>query len=153
MGYFQAAYGLAILCATYIIGAMGTDLLPRLSAATSEPETMCRLVNEQTQVALLLGLPGIVATIVAAPLVVPLIYARDFGPAVPVLQLMVVGVMGRLVAFPVSFILVAKKKARIMIGAEVLALIVQASVVWACLPVLGVQAASVASIMVYVVHA
>jgi PST family polysaccharide transporter len=152
VGYFQAAYGLAILCSTYIIGAMGTDLLPRLSAATSEPATMCRLVNEQTQVALLLGLPGIVGTIVAAPYVIPLLYASDFGPAVPVLQLMTVSVFGRLLAFPVGFILVAKKCVRITIGAEILALIVQLLVVWICMPVFGVQAASLASIAVYAIH-
>jgi PST family polysaccharide transporter len=57
-GIFQSAYALSGMYANYVLGAMGTDYLPRVSAVINDDEATFRLVNEQTAVALLLGLPG-----------------------------------------------------------------------------------------------
>ena len=151
-GLFQSAYSLSGMYAGYILGAMGTDFLPRLSAVAGDDREINRLVNEQTTVALLLGLPGVVATIALAPVIIPVFYSRQFGDSVPLLQLMAVGVFGRLVSWPLSFAVIAKGATRQSLTGELIAHACHLIVVLAAIPFLGVQATGLASIVVYVVY-
>jgi PST family polysaccharide transporter len=151
VGYFQSAFGLSGMYAGYILGAMGTDFLPRLSAVSSDHDTVNQLVNEQTEVALLLGLPGVLGTILFAPLIIPFFYSAEFAAAVPVLQLMSVGVFGRLVSWPMSFVVIAKNEMRLSLIAESLSNAVHLAVVVVSLRWLGVAGTGWASILSYVV--
>lgn len=151
VGYFQSAFGLSGMYAGYILGAMGTDFLPRLSAVSSDHDTVNQLVNEQTEVALLLGLPGVLGTILFAPLIIPFFYSAEFAAAVPVLQLMSVGVFGRLVSWPMSFVVIAKNEMRLSLIAESLSNAVHLAVVVVSLRWIGVAGTGWASILSYVV--
>ncbi len=84
-GYYQAAWTLGGLYVGFILQAMGADFYPRLTAV-AEDNAMCnRLVNEQTQISLLLAGPGVIATLTFASVVIALFYSAKFGPAVEVL--------------------------------------------------------------------
>jgi len=146
-GIYQSAYGLSGMYAQYILGAMGTDYLPRVSAVISDARATFRMVNEQTAVALLLGLPGVLGTIVMAPLLIPFFYSREFGEAVPVLQLMAVGVYGRLLAWPMGFVLISRNEARACLLLEMLYNVTQVVTLWLALPLLGMRATGVALIV------
>lgn len=150
LGFFQAAEGLSGLYAGYILGAMGTDFLPRLSAAVSDSSTVNRLVNEQTVVALLIGIPGVVGTICFAPLMMPVFYASNFGPAAELLKWLAVGVFGRLISWPLSFLLMAKGDSRFL-WTNVIATLAQLLALWAGLPRLGLNACGYATILSFAV--
>lgn len=152
VGMFQAASALSMLYASYVLSAMGTDFLPRLTAVAGDSAQINRLVNEQTVVAMLLGIPGIVATIVLARLVIPLFYTSEFGPAIQLLQLMAVGVFGRLVSWPIGFVLIAKMHVRFNVIAELLSHINFFVVLLIGIPLIGLHASGVAPIVVYVIH-
>lgn len=152
-GLFQAAFGLSGMCATYILGAMGTDLLPRLSSAASDHALMTRLINDQTKVGMLLGLPGVVITMVAAPLAVPLLYSKEFMPAVPLLQLMAISVLGRILTFPLGFALIAKGASRQMLVSEISVNSLHVILLYLLLPRIGLLAAGWASIAIYAFYA
>ena len=149
VGVFQSALSLSGMYAGYILGAMGTDFLPRLSAVTSEPETMNRLVNEQTRVALLLGLPGIAVTITLAPLIIPLFYSQQFSGAVPVLQWMAMGVFGRLVSWPLGFVLIAMGRMREGALADIFGHVINLAVTALLFSWFGVVATGLAAIAMY----
>jgi enterobacterial common antigen flippase len=150
VGMFQSASGLSTLFASYILGAMGTDFLPRLSSASHDHPLMNRMINDQTHVALLLGLPGVVVTIVFAPLIVPLFYSSAFEAAVPVVQLLSIGVFGRLLVFPLGFALIAKNAVAASLSNEVFCHIINLSVTYFLLPIWGVRAAGFGSVAVYI---
>jgi len=150
VGMFQSASALSTLFASYILGAMGTDFLPRLSGASHDHPLMNRMINDQTHVALLLGLPGVVATIALAPLIVPLFYSSAFDAAVPVVQLLSIGVFGRLLVFPLGFALIAKNAVAASLGNEVFCHLLNLGVTYLLLPMFGVRAAGFASVAVYV---
>ena len=151
VGTFQAAQGLSAMYATYILGAMSADFLPRLTATMHDRVQANRVINDQTVIALLLGLPGVLATIVFAPWVIPFFYSSQFSETVPVLQVMAVGVFGRLLAWPLGMALMAVNAKRKWIAGEVVCNAVQLAVAWALLPSLGVMATSVATIAVSLV--
>jgi len=64
----------------FVLGAMATDYYPRLTAAISDTATATRLVNEQTEVALLLCAPVLLAMLGLAPWVIHLLYSAEFAP-------------------------------------------------------------------------
>ncbi len=68
LGHFQAAWSIGMTYLGFILGAMGTDYFPRLTASIHEKTTATRLVNEQTEVALLLIAPILIALLGCAPM-------------------------------------------------------------------------------------
>ena len=58
-GLYQAAWALGGLYAGFVLQAMGTDFYPRLTAVADDDAECNRLINEQTQVSILLAGPGL----------------------------------------------------------------------------------------------
>ncbi len=151
-GLYQAAWSLGGLYAGFILQAMGTDFYPRLTAV-SENNTECnRLVNEQTEVSILLAGPGLIATLTLAPAVMALFYSTEFQGAVDILRWICLGMMLRIVAWPIGFVILAKGAKAIFFWSEVAASIVQVGLAWLCVPVFGATGAGLAFFGLYVWH-
>ena len=103
-GIYQAAWALSGLFGTFIIKAMGTDFYPRLTAVCNNTEEINRLVSEQIHVGVMLALPGIVATVSFASLIVQLFYSEQFLFAANLLPWFVFGFFGMIVMFPMGMI-------------------------------------------------
>lgn len=107
-GMYAAAWMLSGLFAGFILGAMGTDFLPRLTAAQADHRRMQQLVNEQTEVGIFLALPGLMGTLALAPWVITAFYSKQFLPAADLLPWFVLGVFGQLITWPLGYTLMAK---------------------------------------------
>jgi PST family polysaccharide transporter len=107
-GYYQAAWALSGMFAGFVMSAMGTDFYPRLTALNDDPEAAVRAVNDQTEVGVYLVLPGLLATLSFAPEVLELFYSEKFKPAAELIPFLALGVLGRVVSFPMGFIQLAK---------------------------------------------
>jgi enterobacterial common antigen flippase len=151
-GFYQAAWALGGLYAGFILQAMGTDFYPRLTAVSSDNAACNRLVNEQAQVSMLLAGPGLIATLTAAPLVMTLFYSREFLPAVDLARWICLGMMLRIIAWPMGFIVLAKGASRIFFWTEVAATIVHVGLAWLLVPLIGVSGAGIAFCGLYVWH-
>jgi antigen flippase len=119
VGLYAAAWGISGLFANFILGAMGADYFPRLSAVASDRTALNRLVNEQTEIGILLALPGLAATIGFAPLVIQLFYTKDFAGATPVLLWFSIGIFGRVTSWPIGFLLLARRDAALYVTSEI----------------------------------
>ncbi|MES2995304.1 MAG: O-antigen translocase [Verrucomicrobiota bacterium] len=111
-GIFQSAWGISGMFAGFILAAMGTDFYPRLSAASNDHALMNRLVNEQTEVGILLALPGLLGTMVFAPLVMKIFYSTKFLGGAELLPWFVLGVFFKIISWPLGFIQLAKGENR-----------------------------------------
>lgn len=107
-GIYSAAWMLSGLFAGFVLGAMGTDFYPRLTAVQSDHGKVSRLVNEQTEIGILLALPGLLGTFALAPLVIQIFYSAEFLPAAQLLPWFVLGVFGQVITWPLGYILMAK---------------------------------------------
>ncbi|MGC1863482.1 MAG: O-antigen translocase [Methylocystis sp.] len=103
-GIYQAAWALSGIFANFVLSAMGTDFYPRLTAAIHDKSLAVRAVNEQTEIGILLALPGLLAALVFAPLAIKLLYTQQFLPAADLLPWMALGVFGRVVSWPMGFV-------------------------------------------------
>ena len=111
-GIYQAAWGISGMFAGFILGAMGADFYPRLTAVAHDNEQVNQIVNEQTEIGILLALPGLLATLAFAPWMMRLFYTAKFLPGAELLPWFVVGIFGRIVSWPMGFILLAKAASR-----------------------------------------
>lgn len=152
VGHFQASWSIGMTYLTFVLGAMGTDFYPRLTAAILDATTAARLVNEQTEVALLLCAPVLLAMLGLAPWVIHLLYSADFGPAVDILRWQLIGDILKVISWPLGYVLLAAGAGRTFILAESLGMGTFVFCTLALLPEIGVTATGVAFLALYVVY-
>ena len=107
LGIYQAAFAISGYVVNFVLGAMGADFYPRLAGVSGNHEEMVRLVNEQTEIGLLLAAPVVVAMLGLAPLLITLLYSAEFGSAVGLLRWFVMGCFLRVISFPMGFVQMA----------------------------------------------
>ncbi|PDT17897.1 hypothetical protein CO670_05625 [Rhizobium sp. J15] len=151
-GLYQAAWALGGLYAGFILQAMGTDFYPRLTATADNNAECNRLVNEQAEISMLLAGPGLIATLTLAPLVMSLFYSAEFHGAVELLRWICLGMMLRIVAWPMGFIVLAKGAQAIFFWTEVAATLVHVGLAWLFVSKFGTTGAGTAFFGLYVWH-
>jgi PST family polysaccharide transporter len=151
-GLYQAAWTIGGLYASFILQAMGADFYPRLTAICHDNDACNRLVNEQVQVSILLAGPGVLATLTLAPLVLGVLYSSEFVPAVELLRWICVGMLLRIVAWPLGYIIVARAANKAFFWTEVAATLVHVGVAWILVPRLGLVGAGLAFFGLYLWH-
>lgn len=152
-GLYQSAWALGGLYVGFILQAMGADFYPRLTAVSTDDDECNRLVNEQAQISLLLAGPGVIATLTFAPIVVTLFYSAEFSSAVDLLRWVCLGMMLRVIAWPMGFIVVAKGAQAIFFWTEVAAALVHVGLAWLLVRTIGLDGAGMAFFGLYVWHA
>lgn len=151
-GFYQSAWALGGMYVGIILQAMGADFFPRLTAVARDNRECNRLVNEQAEVSLLLAGPGVLATLTFAPLVIQLFYSARFGPAVDVLRWICLGMMLRVVSWPMGFILLAKGARHPFFWSELGSSLIQIGLVWICVLRFGLNGTGIAFAASYVIY-
>ena len=151
-GFYQAAWVLGGLYAGVILNAMGADFYPRLTAVAHNNPECNRLVNEQAEVGLLLAAPGIVGTLVFAPIVIELFYSAKFGPAVGILRWICMGMIIRVVSWPMGFVILAKGAGTIFFWAELLNQGLLVVLTWMSVVAFGLSGTGIGFFAMYVVN-
>lgn len=117
-GYFQAAWVITMTYMGFVLSAMATDYLPRLTEAIHDHDQAKRLVNEQTEMALLLAAPVLLAMLTLAPWVIELLYSKSFAPAAEILRWQVMGDIFKVIGWPMGFIVLAKGRGDLFIATQ-----------------------------------
>jgi len=152
VGLYQAAATLSSLYIGVVLGAMAMDFYPRLTAVANDNQTCNRLVNEQTEVGLLVATPGILATLAFAPYVIHLFYSAQFIPAYEVLRWQILGIFLRVVSWPLGFMLLAKGKGRVFFWTEFIANGIHLILIWIGLSLFGLVGTGMAFFLLYVTY-
>jgi PST family polysaccharide transporter len=132
VGIYAATSALSTFYVGFVLQAMGTDLVPRLTAAIHEHSHLNRLVNEQTEMGVLIAVPGVLATLTFAPWVMQLLYSSEFVSGAGVARWQILGVFLRVVSWPLGYVLIAKGEGLFFCMTELLAGIVGVALVYVC---------------------
>lgn len=108
VGYFQASWSISNVYLLSVLNAMAADFFPRLSAVNKEKEKVNKLVNEQTEIALLIGGPIIVCMFTFSSLIIKILYSAEFVESIFLLNYFVIGSFFKLLSWPICIILGAK---------------------------------------------
>jgi PST family polysaccharide transporter len=142
-GLYQAAWALGGLYIGFIVNAMGADFYPRLTGVANDHVECNRLVNEQAEVGFLLAVPGVVGTLVLAPLIISAFYSIKFVPAIEVLRWITLGMGIRVVSWPIGYFLIAKGERAIFFWMEVGTYSLLVLLVWLGVHFLGLKGAGI----------
>ena len=151
-GLYQAAWVVGGLYVGFILQAMGSDFYPRLTGVAKDSAECNRIVNEQAHVSLLLAGPGVIGTLTLAPLVIVAFYSAKFSGAVEALRWVCLGMVLRIVAWPMGFIILARNLQKIFFWTEVAATVVHVGLAWLLTLRFGVAGATMAFFGLYVWH-
>lgn len=150
VGIYQAAFSLSGVLVGFVLGAMGADYYPRLTAVASDNVKVHQMVNEQSQISILLSLPGLAVMMIFAPLVINIFYAEPFATAVPVLRWCILGVLGRVFSWPMGFVLLAKGKGKVFFVTELFGSVLHLVGVYFFTQIWGLVGAGIAFMFLYV---
>ena len=153
LGLFQAAWTVSMTYLGLVLQAMSVDFYPRLSEAIGDRSNAARIVNEQTEVALLLAGPLIVAAIGLAPWALHLLYAEEFRGAADLLRLQMLGDVLKVSSWPLGFALLAARRNFAYLAVEITGWLVFGGTIWLLLPAMGLEAAGAAFVLMYAVYA
>lgn len=153
VGLYQAAWLLGGYFVGFIVQAMGADFYPRLTAAAKDNAECNRLVNEQTEVGLLLAGPGLLGTIVFAPLAIQIAKSSAFLPAVELLRWISLGMLLRVIAWPMGFVMLAKNAQRIFFVSELASNLIYLGLVWCLVQWLKLNGVGIAFALFYALYA
>ena len=151
-GVYQAAWALSSVFASFVLSAMAADFYPRLTAAIHDRKQATLIVNEQTEIGVLLALPGLLGALAFAPLVIKLLYTSQFMPAADLLPWMALGVFGQVVSWPLGFVQAASGAARWFVATETIFSSVWALLVYVMVQYSGIVGAGYAFAAVYALY-
>lgn len=148
-GYFQAAWSISMIYIGFVLNAMAADYFPRLTKIINDHERAGELVNQQTEMALLLAGPVLLGMLTMAPWVVQLLYAESFAPASELLRWQILGDILKILTWPMGFIVLAKGRGGIFILTQLSWNAVYLLCLWLGLEQIGLLAAGVGFFIAY----
>jgi PST family polysaccharide transporter len=152
LGEFHASWALASVYLFLVLQAMSADFYPRLSESIADKNAFNRLINEQTEVALLLGGPIILAALVAAPLVIVIFYGGAFVDAASMFRWQLAGDVLKIASWPFSFGILAHSKRGSYFACEAIAWTLFAILSALLLPRMGLAGVGAAYAGMYVAY-
>lgn len=150
VGLYSAAFALSGMFVSFVLGAMGADYYPRLTGVAPDKDAMTRMVNEQTEIGLLLALPGLLATLALAPWILQIFYSGEFLGAVELLQWFILGCMGRVISWPLGYVMLALGKGRWFLLTETSFNLVHVALIALGLQLFGIEGVAIAFFVAYV---
>lgn len=120
VGYFQASWAISMTYIGFVLGAMGADYYPNLTQIIKEPRESNLLVNNQTEVAIYLSAPILLAVVTFSPFVINLLYSSEFYESADILKWQVMGNVLKIICWPIGFIILAKGKGKAFFCTELL---------------------------------
>ncbi|GGK25594.1 O-antigen translocase [Yeosuana aromativorans] len=115
VGFYTAGFLIINAYIGMVFNAMGTDYFPRLSVINKNNILINKEVNEQADVAILLITPIIAVFLTFAPLIIRILYTKEFLVILGMVTFGVLGNLFRAVSFSLGYILIAKGDSRVFI--------------------------------------
>ena len=152
VGLLAAAFSLSALVVNFILGAMASDYYPSLASLSEQPEEMVELVNKQTEIGLIMAMPGLLGVLAFAEIIVNVTYSNAFLPAVVLLRWFSVGSILRVISWPMTFVMMAVGATRLYALTQTLFNLAHILLIWLFLELYGLKGVAVAFLVAYLVQ-
>jgi antigen flippase len=120
VGYFQSVWTISTLYIGILLNAMLADYFPSLSQIQHDNIASNKLVNEQLEITMLLGVPMLMGMIVFAPLALNILYSSSFVAAIPILRWQMMASFFTFIGWPLGVIYLSKNSGWFAIISETL---------------------------------
>lgn len=120
VGLYTAGFTLLNSYVGLIFSAMATDYFPRLSARPNDDVYCATTINEQATISFLLLTPIITIFMIFCPLILNILYTKDFISIDRMLYWAIMGMLFRAASWTLSYIFIAKNNARLFFINEII---------------------------------
>ncbi|MFM7181440.1 MAG: oligosaccharide flippase family protein [Verrucomicrobiales bacterium] len=144
IGLYGAASTMSNLYIGILVSAMATEFYPALVQAASDRNAIKHLLNQQTFLAVTLGVPATMGLMIMAPLVLALLYSPDFTPASDLTKWMLAAMAVRFASCPLGFTMLAVGRPRLIVASELAMGAVMISSSYALVQVFGLVGIGIA---------
>jgi antigen flippase len=151
-GLYTAAATLSTIYVGFILDSMGKDFYPRLTAVAQDHAACNHLINEQAEVGLLLAVPGILATLTFAPVIIHFFYSSKFTGAFEILRWQILGILLRVATWPMAYIFLAKGKGKLFFWTEFAANALLVGLTWLGIAFFGLTGMGMAFFGMYFIY-
>lgn len=152
LGLFEASWVISMTYIGFVLTAMGTDYYPRLTGVIKDHNATIRLVNEQTEIALLLSAPILLAMLALAPWVLVWLYSSEFSQAAQILRWQILGDVLKIISWPLGFVILASGAGKTFMLFESLVVFIFFITTWLGLDHFGVEATGIGFFIMYAVY-
>lgn len=121
VGIYVAAYAIMETYVGMVFTAIGTDYFPRLTSVNNDNDKCFAVMNQQGEIAVLVLGPILSCCLIFMPLVIWVIYSDSFMSAIEYISWASIGMIFKLGAWVVSYILLAKAETKLFLANEVIA--------------------------------
>lgn len=121
VGLYTAGFTIINKYISVVFSAMATDYFPKLSSISSNNDESVKLINHQSEMALLILAPILSLFIISASWIITLIYSRNFNPIYAMLQWSALGIYFKTISWSVVYLFLAKGNSRLYLINEVTA--------------------------------
>lgn len=108
VGLYQAANSITNQYVGVVFAAMGADFFPRLAGVANDNVKIRSMVNQQSEIVMLIVAPLAILLIVTAPLLIRLLLSEEFLSIIPVVRWMGLGIFFKALIFPMGYIAFSK---------------------------------------------
>ncbi|MFI0431012.1 oligosaccharide flippase family protein [Mariniflexile sp. HMF6888] len=108
LGVYQVSNTILVGYLGLVFAAMSNDYYPRLCNYENDIENFNNLVNDQTELALLLVVPAVLILYLIAPFLVTLLYSAEFLSVLNILKIGLVAIIFKAIVWPIGFIPLVK---------------------------------------------
>lgn len=120
VAFFKMGFSMMVTYPGMVFVALEADYYPRLSAVHRDLQEMTRSVNQQIEVCVMLIAPVLIAFVLALPVVVPLLYTREFLPIVDMAACASIYMLFRGVTLPLAYLPLVKDDLKVYLIVELL---------------------------------
>lgn len=149
VGLYSAAFSISGMFVGFVLQAMGNDYYPRLTQKANNASSMNQLINEQTEIGILIALPGIILTISLAPFLIWILFSDEFLSSVILLQWFAAGCLGRIISWPLGYAILAKGKGAMYAFVETAFHLTHISLIYFGVSKVGIEGGGIAFVILY----
>ncbi|QTN32165.1 oligosaccharide flippase family protein [Akkermansiaceae bacterium] len=118
VGLYGAAATMSNLYIGILVSAMATEFYPALVQAARDRSHLKRLLNQQTVLAMSVGMPATLGLLALAPIVLQLLYSNEFVEGAEIMRWMLAAMAVRFASCPLGYTLFATSSPRVIMISE-----------------------------------
>ena len=119
LGFYEVGSVLLLSYVGMIFAAMTTDFYPRLTLVAFNNDKVKSLVNDQIEIGLLLITPLILLFYCFAPLIISILYSKDFLNVIEILIFGLLAIIVKSIIWPLAFVILSKGENKLYFKQEI----------------------------------
>lgn len=120
VGFYTAGFIIINSYVGMIFNAMQTDYFPRLSSKSDQLDKIREIVNQQAFIGVLLITPVIVIFLTVAPIVITILYSKEFLSITGMVSWGIMGTLFKAVSWSLGYVILAKGDSKLFLKTTII---------------------------------